>query len=292
MMARAHFPSGERPQAIAFSEAHDGTAIGLPKADRVVRAGGSGLVIEKQHAPIPRKKRARGVIEPGEIALGACAGGQDGDLVTKVVTSHEPAPGAGDVVHRQPPGAAEGDPPVSGEIDAVEGLSAPCRAGGEEDLVACLRPGKALLPPIVAGEDGALSRPVHDDDRPAVVPLRGVLEEGDPVASGRDTKVAQVARGLVEHLADRELQPVLPVRHPNDGQLGAVGRPVGLTDILEDLSRGGAPERDPGERADEQPMRGRSGRWSGRPAPPWTRSTGDACAGDRGGVARDTRGGS
>src|ERR1035437_3369973 len=178
------FPVWREPVGLAFSEDYDGTAIGRPKADPVVQAGGRRLVVEKQHAAIPRKKRIPRRTEPGEIALGASARSQDRDLEPKVVTSHEPASGAGDVVHRSEEHTRQGDPPVPGKIDAIEGKGTPCRGGAEEDLVARLRPRKAVLRLPVAGKHGAPPCPVYEDDRPAVVPLLRVLEEGDPVASG------------------------------------------------------------------------------------------------------------
>ena len=79
-----------------------------------------------------------------------------------------------------------------------------------------------------------------------------MFEERDPVASGREPEVAHVSSRRVQDLADRILQPVLPVHLPDDREVFAVGGPVGFSHAFEDFSRRAAAEGHPGERPGEE----------------------------------------
>src|SRR6185369_2384354 len=82
----------------------------------------------------------------------------------------------------------------------------------------------------------------------AVVGLNGVVGEGDQVAFRRDSWMSNPTAGLVEHFADWILQTVTSVDIANNGQRGAIWRPVGPLNLFHDLAwcaaaNGGACQR-------------------------------------------------
>ena len=79
-----------------------------------------------------------------------------------------------------------------------------------------------------------------------------MFEKRDPVASRREPEVAHVSARRIQDLADRILQPILPVHVPDDREAFAVGRPVGLSHVFEDLPRRASAERHPRERPGEE----------------------------------------
>ncbi len=56
---------------------------------------------------------------------------------------------------------------------------------------------------------------VHDRYGAAVVAVDRMVQEGDPLPVRRDARVAHPARGLVEDLADRELEAVAALDPPH-----------------------------------------------------------------------------
>ncbi len=76
-----------------------------------------------------------------------------------------------------------------------------------------------------------------------------MVEERDEVALRRDARVADPAPGLVEHLADRVLEPRLARDGAHDGEVRAVGSPIGPVHVFEKLARRPARERHLRERA-------------------------------------------
>ncbi len=182
------------------------------------------------------------------------------------MASHRPSGRMSWIV--EPSGALDRGPPPARERDGVDREVVVGPAGGEEHFLAARRPGKPLLSPVPLGEHGPLAREVHDGDEAAVVVLQRVLEERDAVPLRRESQVAHVPARFAEDLPDGKLQPVLPADVSDDGQVRAVGRPVGFADTLQDLSRGRPLDRHPRERAVEEIVRDVAGaRQDGKLAP-------------------------
>ena len=62
---------------------------------------------------------------------------------------------------------------------------------------------------------------------PASEPSSGMINEGNPVAAWRDAQIGDVSPRLVEHFPDRKLDALGVFQHPNHGEIGTVGQPVG-----------------------------------------------------------------
>src|SRR6266508_1396309 len=80
---------------------------------------------------------------------------------------------------------------------------------------------------------------------PPVVPLGRVLEERDPVAARREPKVAHVAARLAQDFSYGKLQTILATDLADHRQARAVGRPIRLAHVLENVPRRPALERHP-----------------------------------------------
>ena len=106
----------------------------------------------------------------------------------------------------------------------------------EPDLIARRRPGEAALARPLGGEGRLLSGEVDDRDRPRVVQRKGVVEKRDPVRLRRQTRVADVSRGLVEHLPHRKLEARLPAEVAHDHEARPVRSPVRFLDALRDVA--------------------------------------------------------
>src|SRR5262249_1873925 len=94
------------------------------------------------------------------------------------------------------------------------------------------------------------SVPVEDPNRSGAVAELWMVEEGDQATVRRDPNVADPRPGLVEHVADRILQPAAAAHVVRDRQLLSVRRPVGVLHVLEDLARGASREGSSSERPD------------------------------------------
>ncbi len=171
-----------------------------------------------------------------------------------IIARGEPSSLARNILDRQSPGALEHDASLPRERDRVDLEAGIVLSGREENFLSVRRPGEALFASVAAGKDRFLSRPVDDGDGSPVVVADRVVEESDPVALGRDAKVADVAARLVEDLSDRVLEAVFSFDFPDDRETRAVGGPVRLADVLDNLPRRSASQRHPRERAREESM--------------------------------------
>src|SRR5437763_16722408 len=75
-----------------------------------------------------------------------------------------------------------------------------------------------------------------------------MVEKGDGLADGIDTRMANPSVCVVDDVADRELQPATAANGPDDGQ-PPVGRPVGEFDVVENRSWRTAGDRHLGQRS-------------------------------------------
>ena len=79
-----------------------------------------------------------------------------------------------------------------------------------------------------------------------------MLEERDPLAVGRDSRVREVPSRLRENFADGILQAILSVDVPDDGQLVSIRGPVCLAHPGKHFAGRSALERHPTECAGEK----------------------------------------
>ena len=110
------------------------------------------------------------------------------------------------------------------------------------DLRAVGRPGEPVRRRVAGRDRRLLPGAVDHGDGSAVVVDGAVVQERDPGAVGREPGVADPSAGLVQDLARREFEPALAALGPHDREVLAVGRPVGVLDVLEELA-GRAPGR-------------------------------------------------
>ena len=82
---------------------------------------------------------------------------------------------------------------------------------------------------------------MNDLDEGGVVPTGRVVGDQDPIPIRVHAHVADPAIGLVQHRADRILQPHRTVDFMGGGQILAVGSPVGDVDIFQQPARRRAP---------------------------------------------------
>jgi hypothetical protein len=61
-----------------------------------------------------------------------------------------------------------------------------------------------------------------------------MIGKRDAIARRREADVADVAGCLIQDAVDGELEALEPALAPNDGKLGALGRPLGLTHVLQE----------------------------------------------------------
>jgi hypothetical protein len=83
---------------------------------------------------------------------------------------------------------------------------------------------------------------VEDRDRAAVVVRKRMIEKRDEIAGRRHAWKRHVAGRLVEHLAERELDPSFSLDVPGDDHRFSVGGEIHLEHPLLDLARR-APEK-------------------------------------------------
>ena len=99
-------------------------------------------------------------------------------------------------------------------------------------LPAVRRPRHAPDAVVPLREDGARPLPIDDRHASGVVGEERMIGKRDAIARRREADVADVAGRLVQHAVDGELEALEPALAPNDGKLGAVGRPLGLAHVL------------------------------------------------------------
>ena len=70
-----------------------------------------------------------------------------------------------------------------------------------------------------------MTRAIHDVHAAAVVvrEARGMIEEGDALAIGRDAQVAEIAGRVEQHRAHGILQAIVSSHHVDDGERRTVG---------------------------------------------------------------------
>src|SRR5512140_1001295 len=109
------------------------------------------------------------------------------------------------------------------EIDLVD-LQMRSPAGGEQHGSAIARPREPLFAGEVLREYDSMTRAIHHVHPTTIVvgEARRVIEEGHPLAVGRDSKVAQISRRLEQHRAYRILESIASSDHMDDGERGAV----------------------------------------------------------------------
>ena len=196
-----------------------------------------------------------GEVEPRQVPLGGLSGQKNRHSLQEVVPGGEPPSVRAHVANRQASRAFERGPPAARERHGEDVEGAVGVAGREQDLLPVGRPGEALLAPEPVGQNGLPALEIHDGDLPPVVPLDRVLEESDPVAARREPQVAQVAARLAQDFSDGELQAVLSADLADHGEARAVGRPVRLAHVLENVSRRPSLERHLRQRALENVVR-------------------------------------
>ena len=176
-------------------------------------------------------------------------------------------PAARDVVELQAPGHTRHDAQPPRERHRVEGAVRAGLRGREPDLPPRGGPGESVLARPLAGELRLLSRQVDDGDRARVVERKCVIEKGDPVAARRQPRVADVARGLVEDLAHRELDAGLPADVAHDEHRRSVRGPVDFLDSLRHVPGRPAGQRGARQspRADARVVRRHRPRWPSLP---------------------------
>jgi hypothetical protein len=144
------------------------------------------------------------------------------------------------------------DAAVAGRSYAVNDEAAAAETGGKENFVTGGRPGQPAFAPIAIGEHGVVSGEINDVDGAAVVPFARVLEVGNAIAARREAQIAHIAADFAEYIADWIFEAILAAGFPDDGELRAVRRPVGLTYAFLDLAGRAAAERHAGKCASEQ----------------------------------------
>ncbi len=89
---------------------------------------------------------------------------------------------------------------------------------------------------------------IDDRDVAVVVGVERVIGEGDEPPVPREPRVRDVAARFVQRLADRELEALAPFGAADDGQVRAVGCPVGFAHVLCDGTGRATEQGHPGER--------------------------------------------
>ena len=227
----------------AVAEAHGGVAIGVADVDAVDRAARFARLGEDDSLAVGGEIADDGVVEPGEIARMRIAGDVADDAGAHQIARDERSSVRGDVVQRQRAGRGGHDALASAQRDRAKVARGLFLFRREPDLVAIRPPGHSLHAlrfaaerPPRAGRDGD-----HDDNAAIVIDER-MIEERDRVAARTEPRRADPADGVVENLADRKLETAAPGDGVHDGQ-APIRRPVGFLDVVEDLARRAAGDR-------------------------------------------------
>jgi len=78
---------------------------------------------------------------------------------------------------------------------------------------------------------------VDHRDGSSVVPIEGMVQKCDEVASRGDPGMTDPSRRLIDRLAGRKLEAVLPGGVADDDELSSVRHPVRPVNVLEQLAR-------------------------------------------------------
>src|SRR5438105_8563425 len=143
----------------------------------------------------------------------------------------------GDILQRQSSNHARDQAPMSRKRDRMERALAPALSRGEPDLLARRGPGQALLACPSFGERPSLSGSVDDCDRAAIVAEERMVEKCHGIAPRRDAGMANPAGCLVQDLPGRVFEPVAPSRRANNRETYAIRRPIGISDVFEQVAR-------------------------------------------------------
>ena len=184
----------------------------------------------------------------------ALAKGPHFALVVLASQNHPPVPG--DIEKGRVARRSIEDPLATPKIDGENVVTRETVPGGVPDLLSVGRPGEPRLGVLLGRQRPLLPGPVHDRERAPVVETTRMVEERDERGVARDTGMGDPTERFVENPSDGKLQPVASLRLVNNGEILAVGRPVGVFDALEDLSGGSAGERRDGERSNREVEKG------------------------------------
>src|SRR5207249_9157266 len=147
----------------------------------------------------------------------ALAGRLHWHVAEKVVPGRDPPAVWSDVQDGQTARALRGDAQPAVERHGMDLEVAPGVTRREENFAAVRGPGEAFFSPVAVGENLLPAGEVHDGHSPAIVVLGRMLEERDPLAVGRDSRVREVPSRLRENFADGILQAIPSVDVPDDG---------------------------------------------------------------------------
>ncbi len=242
----AHFASGEIPRG-APSESRTGAAVGGPQERP--SAWRLGEVVEEQLTPVGRDLYTVVGVDDRDVVLAPLAGtlGPGADALEAVMDEQPPI--GRDVVQHRGAGQAggfarapvEAHAPKAGGSSRVVGAAYPYRVAGRI-------PGETPELLLAAGPPKSPELPAPLDDADSV---SGRI--GDLVPSGRDAEL-EPAIDVSQHrshedVARRELELIRARDPTQDGEILAVGGPVGGIDALGHLPRSPAQEGDAGEGA-------------------------------------------
>ena len=175
--------------------------------------------------------------------LAGLAGRTTQDSGPVALPSHQDLAAGRDVVELEAARHPGDDADLSVQGDRVERLVGARVGRGEPDLVSGRRPRQAVLPRPLVRQGLLVPREVDDRDRSRVVQREGMVEKRDPVSLRREPRAADVAGGLVEHLAHRVLDARLALDVAGHEHRGAVLGPVGVLDSLGDVPGRAAGQR-------------------------------------------------
>ena len=213
-------------------------------------------LVEEDGLAVPGDVPQERPVQQRQVPLLLLAGPRAHDPDHAVVAGHQRAAVARDVLDRQLARGPREQPLAAARHRDRPDRSRHAHARGREPDLAGVAPGQAVGgDPALGVRHRAGPGAVDAHDLAAVVALGGVVEEGDPLAVGRDADVAEPARRLEERRPHRVLDPALPGDPADDGEARALGPPVGPLHVLEDLPRRPAEQRRLGHdpRPDEAP---------------------------------------
>ena len=277
-------------EGVAFAEADHGRPVRLAEEDGVVGAAGFPLFVEEERLAVRGEVGREGVVEKGHVALALVAREDPPDAHARALARQEHAAALRDVVQLQAARHARHDAQLSRQRHRVERPVGARLGRAEPDLLARRSPREAVLARPLAGQRRLLSREVDDRDRAGVVEREGMVEKGDAVALGREPRVADVPRRLVEHLSHRELDARLAADVAHDEELRAVGRPVRVLDAVGHVAGRAARQRRPRELAGADAGVRRAAVRARSPSRPWGRCRGGSSSAARAEASRGSTG--
>ncbi len=230
---------GRQRETFSLSQANGRRAVGLAKIDRIPCASTFGLLGEGHRSPVLRQARRPRPVEPREVLrLPVGAEADHADPLAGVID--QGASVGGHVLEREHAGRPRDDALSPRARHRMERPVAPAFGRREPDLLARGGPGQSLRARPARREGRLLAVSVDERDGAGVVSELRMIEERDEVALGRDPRVTDPPRRLVEDLARRKLQPVTPSGSAHESDALAVGRPGGVDDVFEEISGGAA----------------------------------------------------